>query len=209
MRRHAMTNVEGVELLITQALGAARASVLATCEAGSRKSSRSSSPSRRSVASESSRLDDWMVRGAATLRLSRGGRLHHRLRRAASRSLRRLLARTATRAVCGEVTTVCCDETVLRLMLAEAVSNARKYRDPKRPIVLRATVRVDKEPAAENGNENASTPIAETVYGGWIEVEMESVNCEGAAALTTEQLQRVFEPGYRAQAAAASSGDGA
>lgn len=208
----AMTNVEIVELLITQALGTCRAHV-GTCHVQDELTQVESQllSVRQTLGRVREQLGstiEWCAARQLFVSLEEGAYTSVASAVPLLSLLEATVGEDGDASVCGEVTTVCCDETVLRLMLAEAVSNARKYRDPKRPIVLRATVRVDKESAAENGNENASAANSETVYSGWIEVEMESVNCEGAAALTTEQLQRVFEPGYRAQAAAASSGVG-
>ena len=62
-----------------------------------------------------------------------------------------------------------CDEIVLRLLLSEAVSNARKYRDPEVPISLRAAL----------------------LDGAWLEVEMGSTNRAGVAPLTDEQASRI------------------
>ena len=80
------------------------------------------------------------------------------------------------------------DETVLKLVLAEALSNARKYGDPTMPIKVRAEVR---------GKISAE-----------LKLQVKSTNRVGLTVLTDAQLKKAFEPGFRAHSEAASSGVG-
>ena len=81
------------------------------------------------------------------------------------------------------------DETVLKLVLAEALSNARKYGDPSKPIRLRAEVRLGS-------------------LGAELKLQVKSTNRPGLTALTDAQLKKAFEPGFRAHSDVASSGVG-
>jgi hypothetical protein len=86
---------------------------------------------------------------------------------------------------------VCIEEELVRICIAEALSNARKYSEPGRMIKLRACFEGHVEDDCH-----------ET---GQLHIEVDNINKAGMATLSDEQCRRVFEKGYTTHTASASS----
>lgn len=79
-----------------------------------------------------------------------------------------------------EVSSIMVDSSVLAIVVSEALSNARKYRDPTKPIIVRASLRdVDDWPLG-------------------MKIEIENQNRPGAPYLTAQECVDAFRSGYRA-----------
>ena len=102
-------------------------------------------------------------------------------------------AKGATVRVAADAKALSIDDKVLGVVLAEAVSNARKYGDAAVPIALVA------EWLPTGGGERGIPVLSLTVT---------STNPPGADVLSRLQLQRAFEPGFRAHSASDSTGVG-
>ena len=101
---------------------------------------------------------------------------------------------------------------MLRLTLQEALSNARKYREPGTPIV--ATARLGRAPRRHPEDLPADMEGVEARDGEGVRREVEAggrcdgalyvsvanQNRHGATPMGARECARVFEPGYKAHA---------
>jgi len=110
------------------------------------------------------------------------------------------------------------DESVLRLVLDEALSNARKYREPQTPILI--TARLDQR-AGRAGYDRAGYGAVEatSTVGArdgardddaasrptFLDLAIINTNSVGVHVLGEEELVRVMQPGYKARRVSAMS----
>ena len=97
------------------------------------------------------------------------------------------------------------DESVLRLVLDEALSNARKYREPQTPILI--TARLDQRAGiAGYGRAGYGAVEATTADGAtFLDLAIINTNSVGVHVLGEEELVRVMQPGYKARRVSAMS----
>ena len=101
------------------------------------------------------------------------------------------------------------DESVLRLGLDEALSNARKYREPQTPVLI--TARLDQR--AGRAEEKTSTVGARDGVRDddvasrptFLDLAIINMNSVGVHVLGDEELVRVMQPGYKARRVSAMS----
>eukprot|EP00966_Prymnesium_polylepis_P296859 6858196-Prymnesium_polylepis.1 len=90
-----------------------------------------------------------------------------------------------------EAATLAVDVSMLNIVLVEALSNARKYRQPTSRIHVSAVLRHVTE-----GSGAAGHVLALTVT---------NQNCDGAGKLDDEQCKRAFSEGYRTHQTSAAT----
>ena len=93
-----------------------------------------------------------------------------------------------------------CDDLLLFVTVQEALSNARKYREPSVPIVIRASFLTTDEPA--------SGPNGERSAHGLLRIVIENVNRSGCHRLTEAECIAAFVSGVSFTNASTSSGIG-
>ena len=112
--------------------------------------------------------------------------------------------------VCAQPSTVSVDAIVLRLLLEEGLSNARKYRRAGTPVMIK--LHLQHSPSNGDGAPDAMGSSGaegkEEEEEGWLHMEMISVNHEQVPRMTVEECTRVLQPETKGRGIMSTTSDG-
>ena len=158
---------------------------------------------------------EWCHRRQIFVQLEEGTYTSHKTACNVRALLAAAVGQDGTAEVADSAAEVALDESVIRIVLEEALSNARKYRAPRTPITICAHFEEAAAAAAEaeaTGATGGAAGAGAGAAGGarateatMLHVQVRNANSEGARLLTAEQLSRVMEAGYKTRHASAMS----
>ena len=155
---------------------------------------------------------EWCHRRQIFVQLEQGNYTSHRAACDVHGLLNAAIGSDGVVNVSADMASVSVDESVLRIVLEEALSNARKYRRVSTSIILSAFMEpvgtgshpgTDADKSAQTTDAGADASGSDT--GALFHVTVRNSNQANAVVLDADQLVRVMQPGFKTHMASAMS----